>query len=355
MKGKVMGYNKKSDSINAGHANKRIRLLRVLDILNDTDETCPMNADSIIYTLQKKYGISCDRKTISSDVKVLQEGGYDVQQMRYSGTSVAKRGWFMNSRHFSDWEIKVLIDAVAASNFLSKPVSDELIEKLLQETNSLSRDLIKDDMPPFSYHKTKIDGLDGTIEKIILAIKLKKQISFKYQDISPDGKPVFRTDQKGKPRVYEVNPYSTVWLDQFYYLICNTPKYSNLSSYRLDRMKDVQVTDTNRTPASQAVDNFCDTTIQDFIRTSIKQYTGSTTPLTIKYTGSNLNALIDIFGSENIHKVGKEGEGLYSILTSYNDGLFFTLLSIGEKIEIIEPKLIRDEYIRRLDKIRSVY
>jgi predicted DNA-binding transcriptional regulator YafY len=120
-------------------------------------------------------------------------------------------------------------------------------------------------------------------------------------------------------------------------------------------MKDVQVTDTNRTPASQAVENFCDTTIQDFIHTSIKQYTGSSTPLTIKYNGSNLNALIDIFGRENIHKVGKEGEGLYNILTSYNDGLFFTLLSIGEKIEIIEPKLIRDEYIRRLDKIRSVY
>jgi predicted DNA-binding transcriptional regulator YafY len=350
-----MGYSKKDAGKDTGHVNKRIRLLRVLDILNDTDETCPMNADSIIFKLQKEYGISCDRKTISSDVKVLQEGGYDVMQKKYSGTSVSSRGWYMNSRHFSDWEIKVLIDAVAASNFLSKPVSDELIGKLLEETNSSSRDLIKDDMPPFSYHKTKIEGLDDTIEKIILAIKQKKRISFKYQDISPDGTPVYRPGEKGKPRVYEVNPYSTVWLDQFYYMICNTPKYSNLSSYRLDRMKDVQVSDTDRTPATQAVDNFCDTTIQDFIRTSIKQYTGSSTPLTVKYSGSNINALIDIFGSENVHKVGKEDDGLYSILTSYNDGLFFTLLSIGEKIEIIEPKFIRDEYIRRLDDIRSTY
>jgi len=286
-------------------------------------------------------------------VKVLREAGYDICQMQYNGTSVAMRGWYMKERKFKDWEIKVLIDAVQQAQFLSKKISGELIEKLLAETNDEGRTLIEKDIQDYSFYKTENSDLDTNIEAILRALRDKKQISFKYQDISADGTPVLRKYENGALHIYEVNPYSTVWLDQFYYLICNTPPYSNFSHYRLDRMIDVQVIDIPRMAPEKAVDNYTDASILNYVRKSISQFSGETLPLELKYFGDNINPLTDLFGRENVHKV--PGEDKYNIMTSYSDGLFYTLLSIGEHIEILSPRKIRLEYLERLENIRKRY
>ena len=102
----------------------KIKLLRVLEILRETDEDHPYTANEIIAKL-KLYGLDAERKAVLRDIAALQDYGYDI--VLHSDN---KRGYFMASREFEDWELKVLMDAAVGASFLTEENSRQLAEKL---------------------------------------------------------------------------------------------------------------------------------------------------------------------------------------------------------------------------------
>ena len=84
------------------------KLIRVLQILEETDEKSPMNATQILKYLEEEYQIEqVDRRSVYRDIKMLQFCGYEIYQC-----ADKKMGWYMKKHIFSDWEIKIMLDAV---------------------------------------------------------------------------------------------------------------------------------------------------------------------------------------------------------------------------------------------------
>ena len=102
----------------------KIKLLRILDILKETDEDHPCTAKQIIERLSMD-GLEAERKSVLRDVAALQEYGYDIILHPDN-----KRGWYMASREFEDWELKILMDAAVSANFLTEENSRQLSDKI---------------------------------------------------------------------------------------------------------------------------------------------------------------------------------------------------------------------------------
>ena len=103
----------------------KLRMLYIMKILLDkTDEAHPLSAADIDRRLDG-YGMSADRKTIYSDIETLREFGLDIIQAK--GTN---GGYYVAEREFELAELKLLVDAVQSSKFISQKKSERLIKKL---------------------------------------------------------------------------------------------------------------------------------------------------------------------------------------------------------------------------------
>ena len=104
---------------------QKMKLLRIMQILLErTDENHIMSATDLLEALEE-YGITAERKSIYSDIETLIFFGLDIVQQRG-----ANSGYYIASREFEMPELKLLVDAVQSSKFITSKKSSELIAKL---------------------------------------------------------------------------------------------------------------------------------------------------------------------------------------------------------------------------------
>ncbi len=111
-------------------SNQKTKLLHLYQILlRQTDEDHPITVPQMIEELAR-YGIQAERKSIYDDMEALRTMGLDVQSRK--GKSP---GWFVGEREFQLPEVKLLMDAVQASRFITQKKSDALLRKLERLTS----------------------------------------------------------------------------------------------------------------------------------------------------------------------------------------------------------------------------
>ena len=111
-------------------SNQKVRLLIMRDILlRETDETHKMTIPRFLQHLAAK-GIDVERKSLYDDIEALRDSGMDIQLVR--GRS---GGYFVGERDFELPELKLLVDAVQSSRFITAQKSSRLIRKLETLTN----------------------------------------------------------------------------------------------------------------------------------------------------------------------------------------------------------------------------
>ena len=103
----------------------KIKLLKLMELFRqETDENHPMLATAVCERLASR-GVPCDRRTLSRDIKVLKENGYEVMSTMIGH----EKAYYVIDRGFNVPEIKILIDAVQAASFVTEKKSRELVEK----------------------------------------------------------------------------------------------------------------------------------------------------------------------------------------------------------------------------------
>lgn len=322
----------------------KLKLLHVLDILKDTDEAHPVTAKQIIAQL-KLFGIEAERKSVLRDINTLTEYGYDI--ILHSDN---KQGYYLVSRDFEDWELKVLCDAVAGAKFLTERETQCLLNKLYALSGIDGRKTLKAVTPLQSVVKNKTSLTKIYIDSVITAIRKGKQISFLYVYTDIDMTEKFRKDGS----IYNVNPYSLIWRNDSYYLIGNTEPYKDLSFYRLDRIRELEITDNRLLPAEELLGSNAGYHIAEYVRKSVYNYSGEKICLTLRVPKYIVDDLIDFFGRD-IHLTSSENAYEVTLQTIESDGLYYWLLQYGEHITIQKPQSVRDEYLRRIKKIEEKY
>ncbi len=265
--------------------NQKLKILYLLKILNEyTDEENALSAAELIEKLAA-YDVTAERKSIYSDIEALIDAGYDIVKTRSKDNS----GFYMASRDFELAELKLLVDAVSSSKFITEKKSRELIGKLEKlcskyEAGELSRQIYVSDRV-----KAGNEAIYYTIDGINNAILHNKQISFHYSEWDENKKLKFRREGEK----YVVSPYLLVWSDENYYLVAYE-EGKGIRHYRADKISDIDVLDEKR----EGRNEYRDFSPGSFTKKNFQMFAGEETMVSIECDSDMVGVMIDRFGKD---------------------------------------------------------
>ena len=214
--------------------NQRMKLLYLMKILLEkTDDQHPLKIAEIITELAT-YDVQAERKSIYSDIELLRLFGLDIEIQRSKSV-----GYYIAERQFELPELKLLIDAVQSSRFITKKKSEELIKKLSSLTSDGQAKMLRRQVYVADRAKTINETVYYNIDQIHYAVNEHKKIIFKYSDYDVNKNQVFRKHGN----LYKATPVTLCWNDDNYYLITYNGYYDNFTHYRVDRMSSVNALD----------------------------------------------------------------------------------------------------------------
>ena len=307
------------------------RILYLLKILQErTDEEHPLSTNQIIEILDKEYGISTYRTTISKDVTALQDFGIDVIVNRSSQLQ-----YFIGNRDFETAELKILIDAVESSKLITSKKTEELIGKIHSLTNKEQVYKLKRNNYFDERIKPSNERIYYIVDFINEAINNCKQISFQYFDYVGLKKKVL----KNKGEVYTLSPYSLIWNGDYYYVVGYSNKKDKIVTFRVDRIASVpEIINENYVPMPS---NF---NVSDYSKQVFSMYDGEEIEVDLKVHNSLLKTMIDRFG-EDVTTLAYDMESFRLRTTVSASPTFYGwVFSFSGKIQILGPDKIKEEY-----------
>lgn len=312
--------------------NQKLKLLYLVDILErKTDEKHPMTAAQLIDELAK-VDVSAERKSIYDDIEQLIQFGYDIvhNKSRING------GYYMASRRFELAELKVLVDSVQASRFLSVKKTRELIDKLEQLCSIYEEKQLKRQVYVLNRVKTDNENIFYNVDYIHDAIHNNKQISFQYYEWNTDK--AMKLKRNGAR--YIVSPLGLTWDDENYYLVAFEEAKSAIRHYRVDKMKAIEIMEADRAEES----GYREFDIASYGNKVFGMYGGELTGITLMFPEKLTGVMLDRFGKDVSLK--KEAEDSYSIRTDVIiSGQFFGWLAgLGSQVQIVSPLPVKDQY-----------
>ena len=226
--------------------SRKIKLLKMWEILRtETDEEHPISTPDLIAKM-KSEGIEVDRKILYTDIELLNQNGYEVLKER--GRS---NRYYVEDRSFNQPEVRILMDAVQSSAFVTEKKTEELLSKIAVLAGSKRGKMLKGNITKFSTVKGTNEAIYYSVDTIVQAIKERKKIGFYYSDHNVKRERVYRRDKENpsKNRLYIVNPVATFVDNGQYYLTCYDDRHEGrLANYRIDRMDKVRVLSEDITP-----------------------------------------------------------------------------------------------------------
>jgi len=232
----------------ANVADGKLRLLRLLEILNaKTGENSVLSTTGLIAELEK-FGFSVTRKTLYADIEVLREAGADIElKQGKSG------GYYIASRTFELAELKLLVDAVQSSKFITAKKSGELISKVASLASEQDAGTLRRQVHVVGRIKAMNESIYYNVDTLHEAISQGKKIRFRYSEWAVDfgGHERFRREFRRDGEKYEVSPWALLWADENYYLVAIEEKDGPQRHYRVDKMDSIEITRKNRDGAEK--------------------------------------------------------------------------------------------------------
>ncbi|MCD8117930.1 MAG: WYL domain-containing protein [Lachnospiraceae bacterium] len=317
---------------------QKIKLLKLAELLQqETDEQHPMTTNAICERMEQME-FRCDRRTLSKDITLLNDIGMEILWVWVG----KQRGYYVADRSFSVPELRILIDAVRASNFITEKKTNELVEKIADLGGSHRAELLKRDLGYAGVHKHSNENIYYSVDSLEDAIEQKKKVIFRYFDIGIHGDKEYRRDGHH----YVVEPVSLVFNEDNYYIVVYSARHDNLANYRVDRMEDVEVIAED--VSERALDmRKC---IGEYIRQEFKMYDGELQTVVLEFDSSLVGPIHDRFG-ENLGML-PAGEDRYVTTVQVRVAPTFWgwLFRFAGKMKIISPPEIVEEYRKRAEK-----
>ncbi|MDE5549121.1 MAG: WYL domain-containing protein [Clostridia bacterium] len=321
---------------------QKLKLLRLYEILmKESDESHPLSTYDLISKLAES-GINVKRKTLYEDIDVLNANGYEVMQIRKKCNM-----YYVADRSFDTAEVRILLDAVEASSFITPEKTALLVDKIANLAGSLRGDVIKKNIAVFDTTKRDNEQIYYNIFNINEAIIDKKKISFNYYKLDAKGNKISMHD--GKP--YVVNPIATVVSNDNYYLVCSIDKYDNVSHFRIDRMEKVDICND----AIVIPDNLKNFDIRKRKKELFSMFLGEQKSVMFEITKDLVEVVFDKFGKTTALSPYGDNNYRFTAEVQISDMFYGWCCALGDRLKIVAPKDVRDEYVAKLSKIIENY
>ena len=308
--------------------NQKLKILYILDYLQkNSHEDKPVRATELMEMLERRHNIQCERKTVYSDIAALIDYGVDII------TKPGKNGgYYIASRNFELPELKLLIDAVQSSKYLTEKKSRELIEKLCAQCNEQDASLMKRNVLVSGRVKSMNETIYYNVDAIQDAIAQNRQIRFRYFDWGMDGKRQFREKD------YQASPYGLCQDNENCYLLGHSPRHG-ITSYRVDRMCDILITEENRTPCPELTGK----ALLEHANGLFQMFAGEECVVKMRFHRSLVNAVIDRFGRDTMLIPDGPEHCTFTAKVSVSPMFLSWIIGFGKKARILYPQSVVEQ------------
>lgn len=324
-------------------SDTRLRPLYLYRILMQyTDAEHPMSTRQIQTMMEKEYGIHMHRTTVPIDVDLLRAAGFCINSRR---SRVNK--YYLESRQFENAELKILIDAVESSKFITEKKSRILAAKLISLASMDNADQLKRHLHTSGRVKSANEKGYYIVDAINEAINKKRRIKFYYTDYDARKRQVLRHD--GKP--YLVSPYTLIWNGDYYYMVGFDHERGEARTYRVDRIPAqpvVQKEEASPPPADFDVARYTREVFRMYDNQEVRE-------VTLVCSNSVMKGVIDKFGLDiPVRKV--DDDHFRTRVTVCTSPTFFSWVFqwCGE-IRITAPEDAAAEYMEMCRKAMAGY
>lgn len=312
-------------------SGQKLKLLYIAKILEEnTDESHVMSTAELIGHLEA-YGIHSERKSIYDDIEKLCDFGYDIIQVQ----SRLGGGYYMASREFELPELKLLVDAVQASRFITTRKSRELISKLELKAGKHDAGKLQRQVYVAGRIKTENESIYYNIDNIHRAIQENKQISFSYLDWNLKKELVPREEGLRK-----VSPWVLIWREENYYLAAYDSKDGIIKHYRVDKMGQVTVT----AEARESVKQFEQSDVASYANRTFGMFGGEEEIVSLIFPNRFIGVVLDRFGKDADIRPLEDGSFRIRTKVIVSGQFFGWLAGIGKEAKIAAPEPVKESY-----------
>ena len=313
----------------------KLRPLYLLKILKErTDEDHTLTTAQLCKVLKEEFGVETFRTTIKGDIEVLQQAGFSVQVTRST-----QNLYNYIERDFDIPEVKLLIDAVMSSKFITKAKSDQLVAKLTElagpyKARELKRNLVVD-----GRIKPENEQVYMIVDAINEAINARKKIRFQKVEYNVKKERVLH--HGGEKYVF--SPYSLVWDGDFYYVVGYSDKYQSIGSHRVDRIyKRPEILDEAAVPPMVGFD------INTYVNTMFRMYNSDRYEVELQVENQLMDAIVDKFGSDVTTYACDQKSFRVVATVSVGTTFYNWIFGFGGRVKIRGPENVRREYEARV-------
>ena len=323
--------------------NQKFKLYRLAQImLEKTDDEHYITMPEIIDALGA-YEISADRKSIYNDLRDLEKFGIEVE-----GEQVGKGyHYHVISRPFELPELKLLVDAIQSSKFITERKTNALIGKLEKLVSKYDAMKLQRQVYVSGRIKTMNESIYYTVDAIHNAISENKKIRFQY----------FQWNVKKEMELrhggawYHISPWGLSWDDENYYLVGYDSNVGQIKHYRVDKMIRIQMSEEDR----EGKEHFKKLDMADYAKKSFGMFGGKEQSVKLLVANELAGVIIDRFGSGIMMIPKDERYFIVNVQVHVSRQFLGWIFSLGEGIKIIGPDDVVEQMNQEIDRLMRQY
>ena len=310
--------------------------------MQNSDEEHPVTVHQIIDYLESK-GISAERKSIYSDIEALQQLGLDiimVDRGRY-------HGYYVAGRIFELPELKLLVDSVQSSKFITHKKTTELIKKIEQLASIHEAQLLNRQVFVKNRIKSMNESIYYNVDEIHSGISSNKKIRFKYFEYDVQKEKKFRRGGA----YYVVSPYAMTWDDENYYLVAYETRLGRMVHYRVDKMAEISITEEDR----DGHDSYKAMDLAVYTQKTFGMFTGDEVNVHLRFDNYLVGAVLDRLGRDVF--LVPDGDKHFTVHTDVvvSPQFFAWVLGFGDNAKLLGPTHVVEQLRQYIRDVASQY
>lgn len=321
---------------------QKLKLLYLQEILRrETDEEHPLSLKQI-QTLLEQKGVLAERKSLYDDIEQLKQVGEDIITTRDTTTR-----YFIATRPLDMTQLRLLVDAVQSSKFITKKKSEQLIRNLEGLTSRHLASQLQRQVLVSGRIKNMNESIYYSVDALQTALQNNRQVKFQYFDWGMDKKQHLRHDGS----YYQVSPWALTWDDENYYLIAYDHGSGIIRHYRVDRMLHIRRTDLSR----EGEKEFRRLDMAQHTQRTFGMFGGKPQPVSLHCAARMAGIVMDRFGQDVT--LLPDGEDAFTVRVSVvvSPQFFAWLSGFGRDIQLQAPSDVVAEYRAYLTDILQGY
>ena len=323
-------------------SNQKLKLLYLMQMLLErSDENHPLTVQDMIDELSL-HDISAERKSIYSDLEALRVFGLDIMQSKGKST-----GYYIASRDFELPELKLLVDSVQSSKFITHKKTLSLIKKIEGLASVYDAQLLQRQVYVRNRVKSMNESVYYNVDEISGAISRDRIIRFNYFEFDVNKQRRYRHNGK----VYEISPFALMWDDENYYMLGYDPEAEKLKHYRVDKMTNIESAETERS----GKELFAGMDMSSYSKQVFGMFTGSEQTVKLRFENRLAGAVIDRFGKEVMLIPDGNEHFTVSADIAVSPQFYAWVFGFGTAVEILAPDSARRELAQLAKSVSRIY